>query len=123
MKGLLEPSLGEAGKLRKATNIRHNGKKLEDILDAHAKYHKGLPGGERADLSGANLSRMDFKKRDLTGALFMGSSSTGTDFRGATLSFADLSKADLRKADLRNCDFTETKLECSDLIQSYLSGS
>src|SRR5271165_2052749 len=85
-------------RLRKATTIRHNGKKLEDILDAHAKFHKGQPGGERADLSGADLSGKDFKKRDLTGALLVGCKLKGSDFRGAKLSFADLSKSDLRKA-------------------------
>ena len=116
--GQLEFLQGCAGELRKATNIRHNGKKLEDILDAHEKYHKGHPGGERADLSGANLSRMDFKKRDLTGALFVGCRLRGADFRGAKLSFADLSKADLR-----NCDFTETKLEGADLSEADLSGT
>jgi len=123
MKGLLELLQGGAGGPRKATNIRHNGKKLEDILDAHAKYHKGQPGGERADLSGADLSRMDFKKRDLTGAIFVGCRLKGADFRGAKLSFADLSKADLRKADLRNCDFTETRLEGADLSEADLSGT
>ena len=45
------------GRLRagKAETIRHKGKKLKDILDAHEKFHKGYPGGERADLSGADL--------------------------------------------------------------------
>jgi len=114
----LRDLLGDgAGGARRAENIRHNGKKLGDILDAHAKFHKGQPGGERADLSGADLSRQDFKKRDLTGALLVGCNLKGADFRGAKLSFADLSKSDLRKADLRNCDFTETKLEGADLIK------
>src|SRR3979490_2794127 len=83
-------ALGRRARLRKATNIRHKGKKLEDILDAHEKYHKGHPGGERADLSGADLSRMDFKKRDLTGALFVGCRLRGADFRGSNIGFAAL---------------------------------
>ena len=82
--GQLDFLQGCAGELRKATNIRHKGKKLEDILEAHAKYHKGQPGGKRADLSGANLSRVDFRKRDLTGALLVGCRLRGADFRGAS---------------------------------------
>jgi len=109
---------GNARESRKVTTIRHNGKKLNDILDAHAKYHKGQPGGERADLSGANLSRQDLRKRDLTGAILVGCNLQKADLRGSKLSFADLSKSDLRKADLRNCDFTETRLEGADLSEA-----
>jgi uncharacterized protein YjbI with pentapeptide repeats len=112
-----------AGGSRKAVIIRHKGKKLSDILDAHAKFHKGQPGGERADLSGADLSGQDLRKSDLTGANLVGCRLKKADLRGSKLSFADLSQADLRKADLRNCDFTETKLEGADLSEADLSGT
>ena len=100
--GLFGPLSGKAIGSGKATNIRHNGKKLSDILEAHAKFHKGHPGGERANLSGANLSKQDLRKRDLTGAVLVGCNLQKADLRGSKLSFADLSKSDLRKADLRS---------------------
>ena len=70
--GLRDLFSGAAGSTRKATDIRHNGKKLSDILADHAKFHKGYPGGVRADLSGADLSRINFQKCDLTGAILVG---------------------------------------------------
>ena len=82
---------------RGAGTIRHKGKKLKDILEAHEKFHKGHAGGERADLSGADLSRADLKKRDLTGANLAGSNLRKADLRGAKLSHADLSRADMRQ--------------------------
>ena len=39
--------------LRKAKSIKHNGKKLTDILEAHTRFFSGKEGGARADLAGA----------------------------------------------------------------------
>src|SRR5579872_617267 len=117
------PSAARNQRPRKADTIRHKGKKLKDILEAHEKFHKGHPGGERADLAGADLSGQDLKKRDLTGANLAGSNLRKADLRGAKLSHADLSGANLRQADLRNCDFTETMLGGADLSEADLSGT
>ena len=66
---------------------------IKDILKKHKKWIQNNFNGERADLSGANLSRADL---------------IGVDLRKADLSGANLSGADLRKA---------------NLIQAYLSGA
>ena len=62
---------------------------IKKILSEHLKWLKG-EGGERADLSGANLSGADLRGANLSEA----------DLSGADLSEADLSGADLRWADL-----------------------
>ena len=41
--------------LTKPKSIKHNGKKVSDILVAHERFFSGKDGGERADLTGANL--------------------------------------------------------------------
>src|SRR5713101_2598484 len=83
--------------LRKPKSIKHNGKSLADILEAHERFFSGKDGGVRADLTGADLSHAD-----LTGA--------------------DLSNANLRKADLRNTDMTEAILPGADLTEAQASG-
>jgi len=45
--------------LRKAKGIRHQGKKLTRILEAHELFFRGKDGGVRADLAGADLSHAD----------------------------------------------------------------
>ena len=71
--------------------------KLQDILDKHKKWLNEEEGGERADLSGADLS--------------------GADLSGADLRRADLSGADLRRADLSgaNLDYSCLPLWCGSL--------
>ena len=49
--------------LRKPKSIKHNGKSLADILEAHELFFRGKNGGARADLTGADLSHVG-----LTGA-------------------------------------------------------
>jgi uncharacterized protein YjbI with pentapeptide repeats len=53
------------GGLRSPDRIRHNGKRLSDILAAHAKFVRGDESGVRADLAGADLSRADLHKMNL----------------------------------------------------------
>ena len=66
--------------------------KLQEILDKHKKWLNEEEGGERADLSDADLS--------------------GADLRRADLSDADLSGAYLRGADL---DYSCLPLWCGSL--------
>jgi hypothetical protein len=82
---------------------------LRAILDAHAEWLAD-DGGERADLSGAdlreaNLSGADLRRADLSGA----------DLREADLREANLSGADLRRADLREADLSGADLRRADL--------
>ncbi len=62
--GLMDLLSGSGPKgLRKPKSIRVGGKRLSDILEAHAKFHHGLPGGVRADLTEADLRFADFASR------------------------------------------------------------
>jgi uncharacterized protein YjbI with pentapeptide repeats len=108
--------------LRKAKSIQHNGKKLTDILEAHARFFQGKEGGARADLAGADLSRADLQGVNLSGAILRGANFEGSDMRKAKLPGADLSAANLRKADLRNTDMTEAILPGADLTEAQASG-
>jgi len=69
--------------------------KLDEILAKHLKWANGKEGGERANLSSADLSSADLSSADL---------------RSANLSFADLRSADLRFADLSSANLRETIL-------------
>ena len=46
---------GGAKGLRKPKNIRHEGRRLSEILEAHQNFCVGRDGGVRADLRGADL--------------------------------------------------------------------
>src|SRR5216683_1146196 len=100
-----EAEIADCGRtmgLRKPKSIKHNGRTLAEILEAHERFFRGKDGGARADLTGAELSRMDLS--------------------GANLPGADLSAANLRKADLRNTDMTEAILPGADLTEAQASG-
>jgi hypothetical protein len=84
---------------------------LKAILDKHTKWLIGGNGGERADLSGADLRGTDMRDADLSGA----------DLRGADLRRADLSGADLRRANLRGANLSGANL--SDAEGQYAAAS
>ena len=71
--------------MRKISGIFINGVSLEKILEDHKKWLDKKDGGEKADLSYANLIGVD------------------------------LSEADLRFADLKNTNLREADLSCADL--------
>ena len=71
---------------------------LKEVLEKHSKWLRREHGGERADLSGADL-------------------------RGADLSGADLSGADLSRAYLRGADLSRAYLSGADLSGAYLRGA
>ena len=92
--------------LRKPKSIKHNGKKLTDILEAHELFFRGKDGGARADLTGADLANADLSGVNLTGAILRNANLQGSDLKTARLPGADLTGARLRDADLRNTDMT-----------------
>ena len=67
---------------------------LKIKLDLHLKWLHGETGGERADLSYADLRYADLSSANLSYA----------DLSSANLRYADLRYADLRYADLRYAD-------------------
>nr|WP_228504418.1 pentapeptide repeat-containing protein [Listeria monocytogenes] len=86
-----------------------NQAELDVVIEKHEKWLRD-GYGERANLSGANLSYADLSCANL---------------RGANLSYADLRRADLscaylRRADLRGADLRRADLSCADLRRADL---
>ena len=82
---------------------------IKKILSEHLKWLKG-EGGERANLSGANLRWADLSEANLSEANL-----SGADLRWASLSGADLRGANLRGADLRWASLSGANLSGADL--------
>ena len=112
--------------------------KLDEILSKHGKWLEGDPGGERADLSGANLKGADLKgvilkKAILTNARLEGANIEdahlegaqlrGAHLEGAQLGGAHLERADLYKANLERAYLWGAHLEGADLSFSILKGT
>src|SRR5258707_15383300 len=108
--------------LRKIKSIRHNGKRVAEILEAHQRFFQGKDGGARADLTSADLSRADLSGVNLSGAILRNANLEGTDLRKSKLPGADLSGGNLRKADRRTADLTEAIRPGADLTEAQASG-
>ena len=85
---------------------------LKSILEKHLKWLRNEDGGERADLSeadlsGANLSRANLFGADLSRANLFGADLSGANLFGANLFGADLSRANLSRANLFGADYIE----------------
>ncbi|MEN1248773.1 pentapeptide repeat-containing protein [Listeria monocytogenes] len=83
---------------------------LDIILENHGKWLRD-EGGERADLTGADLRHTNLSNAVLTGA----------DLRHANLSNADLTGADLRHANLTNADLSNADLSNANLTNAVLT--
>ena len=88
---------------------------LSIVLEKHGKWLRGEPGGERADLRGANLSDANLYGADLRGADLYGANLSGANLRGADLRCADLRCANLRGADLRGANLRGADLRGANL--------
>ena len=88
-----------------------NKEKLSEILSRHNAWIKNEGGGERANLSCADLRDADLSCAKLSGA----------DLHDADLRDADLSCADLRDADLSCADLSDADLSCADLNRANLN--
>ena len=112
--------------------------KLKDVLDKHLKWLRDEDGGERAnlswadlsganlsraDLSGANLSRAILSGANLSGAILSGANLSRAILSGANLSGADLSGANLSWADLSGANLSRADLSRADLSWAILSGA
>ena len=97
--------------LRKPKSVKHNGKTLAQILEAHERFWAHKEGGTRADLTGADLSETDLSGLDLAGAMLRGANLEGSDLRGARLPGADLSQARMKKADRIFCGHTHDAMQ------------
>ncbi len=100
--------------------------KSEDLagkLSRHALWWRGVDGGERANLSGANLCSADLSGANLSGANLCSADLSGADLRSANLRSADLSSADLSGADLRSADLRSADLRSANLSETILDSA
>ena len=98
-------------------------KMLEEILNKHSLWLKGESSGDRADLSGADLSKAYLSGADLRDAYLSDANLRGAYLTGSILSRADLSGADLRGANLRGAYLRGAYLRGAFLSDADLSGA
>jgi hypothetical protein len=101
---------------------------LNKVLRLHLMWLSDLPGGQQANLSGADLrganligtelSEADLQGADLRGAILRGADLRWADLRGAILRGADLRRANLSRADLNGVNLSETKI-----VNTYFCGA
>jgi uncharacterized protein YjbI with pentapeptide repeats len=86
---------------------------LREILDDHALWQASdYEDGQRADLSGVDLSRRDLRNVNLAEARLVFCDFTGSDVRGANFQGADLTFSSFRNALTDGADFTGARLKC-----------
>lgn len=88
---------------------------LEKILAKHEAWLNNEKGGERADLSYADLCRTNLRQAKLSRADLRYANLCGANLRGALLSYANLSGANLRAADLYGVSLCRTDLRRAKL--------
>lgn len=94
---------------------------LNEILRKHKLWLDGKKGGERADLTEANLTGLDLTKADLTWANFTGADLSRANFTGADLSWAKFKRADLTGAVLTRANLYTANLTDAKLTRAVLS--
>ena len=72
--------------------MKISAEKLQEIIESHGRWLRNAEGGERADLSGANLGGANLRSADLSGANLGGAYLSGANLGGAYLSGANLDK-------------------------------
>ena len=96
-----------------------NSKELRQILDDHRLWLAN-EGGERANLSGADLPRANLYRANLSRANLPRANLYRADLYGANLSGADLYGADLSRANLSEANLSEANLSRADLSGANL---
>ena len=91
---------------------------LKDILAKHKSWLNNEPGGERANLSDADLSYANLSYANLGGADL-----SYANLSGANLSYANLRYANLRGANLREADLSYANLSGANLRGADLGGA
>ncbi len=113
----------QAGRAKSA-KLRH----LLQVLASHHEWLKGNGAGQRADLTGLNLSNVSLRKTNLSHADMTEADLSGADLRNVMLAGANLVRtvlrnANLRGADLRNADLSDADLRDAVLLDANLRGA
>lgn len=94
--------------------MRHE--EMEEILEQHTiwveSFHKK---GERANFNCEDLTRLNFRGTNLSGAIFKNCYMQFVDLSDANLSYADFSNADLLGANLNNANLRYVNFHCANL--------
>ncbi|EHC6582660.1 pentapeptide repeat-containing protein [Listeria monocytogenes] len=94
---------------------------LDIILENHGKWLRN-EGGERADLSNADLKNTNLRFANLRLAYLRGANLRLADLRGADLSNVNLSYANLSNADLNNANLSNADLSNVNLSNANFRG-
>ncbi|EKZ1078687.1 pentapeptide repeat-containing protein [Listeria monocytogenes] len=97
-------------------------KELYIILENHGKWLRN-EGGEKADLSNADLKNTNLRHVNLRLADLRGANLRLADLRGANLRLADLRGANLRGANLRGANLSIADLNNANLSNANLSNA
>ncbi|HBM3560194.1 TPA: pentapeptide repeat-containing protein [Listeria innocua] len=93
---------------------------LDIILENHGKWLRN-EGGERADLTGADLRHTNLTNAVLSGADLRHANLTNAVLSGADLRHANLTNAVLSGADLRHANLTNADLSNANLTNAVLT--
>lgn len=99
---------------------------LQTILEKHQLWLDGEPGGEKANLAGADLEgaflfEVNLSFANLTGANLAGANLEGASFYEAGLRGANLAGANLRGTNLEGANFFKANLKSAILYKANLS--
>ena len=96
---------------------------LKIVLEKHHKWLNSEEGGERADLTSANLRYANLRFADLRFANLRRANLTSADLTSADLRRANLTSADLTSADLTSADLRFANLRYADLTSADLTSA
>ncbi len=99
-----------------------NQAELDVVIEKHKKWLRG-EGGERADLSYANLRGADLRYANLRYANLRSANLSYANLRSADLSYVDLSCLNLSNADLNGANLRNANLRYVDLRGANLRGA
>lgn len=106
---------------------QYTSEELLVIIEKHGLWYQGKKGGERAVLSGDDLTWAQLDGAFLRNACLSGANLTRAnlfqaDLKGANLSKANLNGANLFQADLRNANLQGASLRNATLVGASFAG-
>ncbi|MCI9130317.1 MAG: pentapeptide repeat-containing protein [Eggerthellaceae bacterium] len=94
---------------------------LEEILEKHRLWVRDKPGGERADLTDADLRGIDLREALLSSAACKGACFDGVDMRGSNISAADMRGASFRMTKMHGSYARGTRFNRAEISRSNMN--